>query len=163
MKKLKDILVCLLILALALAVSYFFGRRDGWRAAEEGMHSEIIRDTVVRYDTIVRLKPVPVVERVVDSIMVPVPVTEHDTVLISLPRTEREYRDSTYFALVSGFSPSLDRIEVYPKTVTISEIETRWKEAPRWSFGVSAGLTVCYGFRGLNAGAGATAGVTYRF
>jgi len=153
------------IVAVTVATAYFFGRRDGKRAAESGT-TEVVRDTLVRTDTVFFEKPVPVAKRVVDTLFVPVEI--HDTTfIVTLPKTVREYRDSTYHAVVSGYEPNLDRIEVFQKTVTISKIETRVKEASKWSFGVDVGPTVGYGFTPAGAqpflGVGMTVGLQYRF
>ena len=154
------------IVAAGIAAAYFFGRRDGRRAAESATTTHIIRDTLVRTDTVILEKPVPVAQRIVDTLRVPFAV--HDTTfVVTLPKTVREYRDSTYHAVISGYEPNLDRIEVFQKTVTISTIETRLKEASKWSFGVGVGPTVGYGFTPAGAqpflGVGMTVGVQYRF
>jgi hypothetical protein len=45
-----------------------------------------------------------------------------------------------YYAKVSGYDPSLDYIEVYPKTTTISKIETTTLKPSPWRYGVTVGL-----------------------
>ena len=123
MKKIwTDIIGVAVLVALFLAFN-FASYRKGFRKGEnEAMQSVIIlRDTTVRVDTFTRWKPVYLTQRVVDSIPYPVQLPgTHDTVLVSLPRTEREYGDSTYYAVVSGVEPSLDRIDVYQKTQYIN-------------------------------------------
>ena len=61
-----------------------------------------------------------------------------DSVTISLPITQKVYRDSSYTAYVSGFDARLDSITIYNKVVTI----TRQKKPPRFNVGIQAG----YGF-----------------
>lgn len=77
-------------------------------------------DTLVIRDSIKVIEPVFVKEYVDAPIYIPVVDTlliEHnDTTYISLPHTVREYRDSSYFARVSGYDPRLEEIEVYYNT-----------------------------------------------
>ncbi len=64
----------------------------------------------------------------------------HDSVYVYLPTETKLYQDSLYSAQVSGVQPSLDWIDVYPKTkiVTISDkIRT-----PKWGIGVTLGYGV---------------------
>jgi hypothetical protein len=50
-------------------------------------------------------------------------VVVNDTVFLSVHREFKEYRGASYFARVSGYSPSLDYIEVYPETKVITNTE----------------------------------------
>lgn len=79
---------------------------------------------------------------------------------IPVPVEVKTYADSTYRAQVSGYRPSLDWIEVYQKTTTITQYIDH--PAPRWSFGVTAGLGVVWSGE-LRIGPGVVAGVSYRF
>lgn len=98
---------------------YHKGRVKGRSEAIESI--TFVHDTTTVYDTITRLKPVYLTSTVVDSIPYPVPVPgTTDTIYASLPRTEREYGDSTYHAIVSGVNPSLDRIDIFRKTQYIN-------------------------------------------
>ena len=135
---------------------------------------EETRDTVtvvkVKVDTLFREKPVPVKEyliryarvaRVNDSLK-----TEHETddVLsysgnsnategtsaeptFTIPISQKEYKDSTYHAWVSGYMASLDSIEVYQKNILTTQTITEWRKPPRLSFGITGG----YGY-GLGSG-----------
>lgn len=97
-------------------------------------------DTLVVHDTITAYKPVPFNVYVVDTVWYEVPVYGgRDTVYLPLPREVKEYRDSSYRAVVSGIRPSLDTIDVYQRTVTISKTETVYVEPSRWSIGIQAG------------------------
>lgn len=118
----KHIIPMLLLVALFIALNYA-SYRGGYKKGENNAIETIIErvDTLTLYDTITRLKPVYLTERVVDSIpyFVQLPAT-HDTVLVSLPRTEREYGDSTYYAVVAGVEPELKRIDIFQKTQYIN-------------------------------------------
>ncbi len=60
-----------------------------------------------------------------------------DSVSVQISITQKVYEDSTYRAYVSGFSPNLDSIFVYPKReiITIKEAV----KPKRWSVGIQAG------------------------
>lgn len=103
---------------------------------------DVKTDTVVVYhtDTVTAYKPVPFNVYVVDTMWVPVTVHERDTVWAQLPREAKVYEDSTYRAVVSGFRPSLDTISVFRRTETITVTNNIRVPAPRWSWGVQAGV-----------------------
>lgn len=99
-------------------------------------------DTTYIHDTLRVTEPVFVASKPIhDSIPVPVPypVAVHDT--LYLPKEQKYYADSTYKAWVSGVSPKLDSIYVFPttkiltKTVSIPEYRKQ-----RLNFGVQAGV-----------------------
>lgn len=111
-----------IIIALAVIASlasYHKGYINGKKKAVETIIVQ--RDTIHQFDTITRLKPVYLTSTVVDSIPYPVPVPgTTDTIYANLPRTEREYGDSTYYALVAGVEPELKRIDIFRKTEYIN-------------------------------------------
>lgn len=119
----------------------------------------IERDTcyITRVDTFTRVEPRPYRVYVTDTMRVQVVTEKHDTIWAELPREVKEYRDTSYYAKVSGFSPSLDAIEVYQRTKTIT-ITERVKPS-RWGVGISAGYGV--GASGLTPYIGV--GVNYNF
>lgn len=127
-------------------------------AKVERAPGEVIRDSIIRIDTIRDTVPVPVYVRVVDSVPVPVVIpilgdTVRDT--IYLPITQKVYRDSLYTAYVSGYRAKLDSIEVYGRTNTITIRERA--RLSRWGLGVQAG----YGWVGNRAGPYVGVGVSY--
>lgn len=63
---------------------------------------------------------------------------DSDSVTISLPITQKVYRDSTYTAYVSGFDAKLDSISVYSKMITV----TKREPPPAFTFGVQAGYGI---------------------
>ena len=100
-------------------------------------------DTMVVRDTIIREKPSYRTEYVFvrDSVRVQV----HDTLYISLPRQMRVYEDSLYRAEVSGYEPSLDRIEIYAPTRVVTKTEQQVvhvKKPSRWGMGVQVGYGI---------------------
>lgn len=116
-KKIVPIIIALLVFAL------------GWRFGsmlERAKFPDITERTDTTYvrDTIVRDSLVPV--EVIKWKTVPEYLAVHDTtfvvdsIFVDVPMEKRIYQeDSVYYAVVSGFHPSLDTLKVYRETVTI--------------------------------------------
>lgn len=100
------------VFTAALVIGYSAGRKRP-RIVVEYQH-----DTLTRFDTLRVLQPVPVAVTVKDTLLLPVPVpVEHtDTLWMPIPMEQKTYEDSTYKAVISGYRPSLDFLEVYNKT-----------------------------------------------
>ena len=141
MEEFKKILILAGIVSLLLGLSvlsYRIGLHRGNRMAQEGLKPQI--DTIYRTDTLRLQKPVYLTSRIVDTVKVPVIVREQhtDTVYVSLPREERVYQDSSYRAVISGYRPSLDTIDVYQRTVTVDRLQVV-KARTHWGLGITAG------------------------
>lgn len=105
-------------------------------------------DTCIVYDTIKYFQPVPKDSVVVRYVTATLPAVQHidtvtvfDSVQVEIPITQKEYKDSTYHAFVSGYMPSLDSIMVYPRTIYVNNTTTS-KYIPktkRWGIGLQAG------------------------
>lgn len=138
----KNIFIWLFIL-IALANAFLIGRRVGKQGQEETIITQV--DTLVIRDTIRINEPVIVERRVVDTMTIEVPdyLVVHDTAYVNLPREEVEYRDSSYRAIISGFLPRLEEIEIYrqDRVVTIETTRTI-KERSHWGLGVQAGAGI---------------------
>lgn len=164
MKIIKLFAIMIIAIIVVIIGSYHLGYQIGMRHAPERVVTTC--DTLIRVDTIVHEKPVYVRQKVVDTMLVAVRDTLRlsDTTYIALPRTEKVYADSTYKAIISGYRPTLDYIEVYPRTVTISTTETVYRNISRWSLGISAGPGALLDFQGkAHYGVGAVIGLSYRF
>lgn len=100
----------------------------------------IQRDTI--RDTIRHPYPVAVISEIVVDNPISIPVEKlvfiGDSLI--LERERKTYKDSTYKAVVSGFQPSLDYIEVYQKTIT--NTITKTVRPQRWGVGVSMGYGI---------------------
>lgn len=157
--------VCIAVVAASVVGSFGVGYHYGHRSATTGTNSVIVRrDTLIHRDTVIFERPIFKTQFVTDTLIVAVVDTLRDTVFVELPRTTRIYEDTDYRAQVSGYEPTLDRIEVFPKTVTVTETEIRTNEASKWSFGVGIGPGVLLDFKGQpHVGIAATVGVNYRF
>lgn len=100
-------------------------------------------DTLIVRDTITR--ETPVFSRVYVRDTIYLTLTERDTTYIALPREIKVYEDSLYRAEISGYEPSLDRIDIYAPvrtiTKTVTRVETVRKKTP-WGVGVQVGYGI---------------------
>ena len=89
--------------------------------------TEKVTDTLVVRDTHIIEKPVLVERTYYDSLYVAVRDTIRikDSVFVALPMEKKIYKGEDYLAEISGYKPSLDRIEVYPKNTIITETITQ--------------------------------------
>lgn len=129
---------------VATAIAFFGGRK--YESHFKGCRTDLKTDTlvVVHTDTINQFYPVEIARYVYDTIRVavaPDTIRVRDTIYMSLPVERVTYQDTTYKAVVSGYHPRLDTIEVYQREriVTITE------RAPvkRWGVGAMVGYGVC--------------------
>lgn len=135
------VMVALLILVFALG--YFTGRdvtergesvdtlvvRDTLRIPSEVLQTQVVTQEVVRYKYV----PLMLTDTVVKTDTV---VRVEDGVAV-IPISMKTYTDSsTYKAVVSGYDPRLESIEVYQENTVI----TRTLESPRWSICVQGGV-----------------------
>ena len=132
------------VIALALiAVAFLLGRRS--------VKPEIVEihttDTVAVHDTVRETVPVPKVRYLtrVDTVLLPVP---GDTVEVPVlvPISRNVYEGEDYRAVVSGFRASLDTLDIFRKTQTVTNTVVQRGEVPgkpkRWGIGVSAGYAL---------------------
>lgn len=132
------------VIALALiAVAFLLGRRS--------VKPEIVeihrKDTVVVRDTVRETVLVPKVRYLtrVDTVLLPVP---GDTVEVPVlvPISRKVYEGEDYRAVVSGFRASLDTLDIFRKTQTVTNTVVQRVEVPgkpkRWGIGVSAGYAL---------------------
>lgn len=116
----KDIIIAVLILALGFVL--------GLLCRTEHFRDEVkmIKDTLVVVDTHIVEKPVTikVTTEKISLVAVHDTIVVNDTVYVPIPIEKKTYKGEDYFAEISGYKANLDRIEVYPKTTTISKTET---------------------------------------
>ena len=107
----------------------------------------LIRDTIRVSGPKETAKPRPTH----DTLYVPVTDTlllaKTDTLYLPLPREQREYGDTTYRAWVSGVSPRLDSILVFPTTTIITKPTPVFKRQ-KWGIGVQGGVGAVQPFKG---------------
>lgn len=136
----------------------------GWCARSSDIQGNaIISDTVKSITTRTEYKR--------DTLLVPYPIPyitqfTGDSIKVGehlVPKEQKMYRDSDYTAWISGVSPTLDSIAVYPKTVYLTNdiyhTITKYKASKKWGLGIIAGYGI--GKNGLSPYVGI--GISYRF
>lgn len=149
------------VIALALiAVAFLLGRRS--------VKPEIVEihrtDTMWMRDTVRETVLVPKIRYLtrVDTVLLLVP---GDTVKVPVlvPISRKVYEGEDYRAVVSGFRASLDTLDIFRKTQTVTNTVVQRVEVPgkpkRWGIGVSAGYALTP--QGMKPYIGA--GVQYNF
>ena len=124
-----------------------------------------VRDTIkkISYDTIFVDRPIAYKVKEIKHDTVRITDVKHDSIDVILPLIQKEYRDSTYSAWVSGYQDvNLDSIEIYQKNI-FTEINntkyvTKYKNRP---FGFSIGLGVTYSPVSNKIEPGVFLGITY--
>lgn len=125
----------------------------GWLRPRKAVPAETVRDTLIVRDTLRDTVPRPVLVRFDhwDTLRVAVRTTDtlRDSVYIPvpIPIERKEYRTDDYRAIVSGYRPRLDLMEVYRKTrtVTVTKEPKRWGIGPTAGFGIPGGWYVGIG------------------
>ena len=105
-----------------------------------------VKDTIekISHDTIFVDRPIAYKVKEIKHDTVRITDIKHDSVDVILPIIQKEYRDSTYSAWVSGYQDvNLDSIEVYQKNI-FTEINntkyvTKYKNK-HWHIGPSVGV-----------------------
>lgn len=154
MKRLKDILLCVLLTTL---VGFILWNRG--KVLQAG-HKDgtTVPDTVrvVVYDTLTYYQPIPVDSTVIHHITEKLPVSENreeadddpdtsaghktDSVEVQIPVTRKIYEDSTYRAVISGYRINLEEMTVYPRREIV--IVNNRPKPKRWSVGIQAGYGI---------------------
>lgn len=138
-------LIILTVLLLGAGLGGFFLGRTSTMPRIEGESVRV--DTLYVHDTITRETPVFTRVYVRDSIFVTVRDTLHRTDTVWLPREVKVYEDERYRAEVSGYQPSLDRIDIFVKDRIVTQDKTQVvtvKRNARWGIGIQAGYGATY-------------------
>lgn len=132
----------LLLFNIVNAIGYFVNEHKNAHSSE----MKVKVDTLFVYDTIFVEKPVIKKVEIIDTIRMPVPITDtlmlHDTVLVYLPIEQRQYSDPRYTAWVSGYRPQLDSIRIYQQTEYITKEIKMVTKPKRWGLGLQTGYGV---------------------
>ena len=112
--------ILLLVAALVVAISVLSWRL-GYRSAVAESIETPKADTLIVRDTVTVEYPVPILTTITDTLLVAYPdiVIIHDTTFVQLPKERKEYSGKDYRAVVSGYQPSLDLIQVFPETKVV--------------------------------------------
>lgn len=135
----KPVWVLVLVAALVAAVSVLSWRL-GYRAA--GSATTTPPDTLIVRDTVTVECPVPILTTIIDTFLVAYPdiLVIRDTTFVQLPKERKEYSGKDYRAVVSGYQPSLDLIQVFPETKTVTKtISVPSRKRSHWSIALHAG------------------------
>ena len=132
-----------------LVVAYVLGRV----LPKEPEPCRIVRDTVTVRDTVRDSIPKPFVVRFDhwDTLYIPLYITDtlrlSDSVLLPIPIERKEYRTDDYRAVISGYKPNLDVMEVFRKTqtITVTPKARRWGVGPQIGVGYPGGWYVGVG------------------
>lgn len=176
MKKAVAILAIIFVVILCSVIGYKIGYYRGRKHPISAVNNKT--DTLIVYRT---YSGENALKSKVDfkkwDIVVPTVLYCHDTTetekpvivykdgepLVKVPLSEHFFQsdDKRLRVWTTGYNVTLDRWEYDAPTTTI----TKTKEAPRFSFGVSAGLGVQYGVfsRKVDFGPSVLVGVSYRF
>ena len=141
------------ILLFACCIVSFLGGYDF--ASKHCYNVRTVTDTIVKRDTITSIpdtvyRTVALGEKTV-KVVIHDTLCKTDTVTVSLPFVQKQYKDSSYSAWISGYEPSLDSIRVFPKTTIIRESKVVRQKDRRWGvfggvgIGVSDRITPCVG------------------
>ena len=141
------------ILLIACCIISFLGGYDF--ASKHCYNVRTVTDTIIERETITAIpdtvyRTVALGEKTV-KVVVHDTLCKTDTVTISLPFVQKQYKDSSYSAWISGYEPSLDSIRVFPKTTIIRESKVVRQKDRRWGvfggigIGVSDRITPCVG------------------
>ena len=141
------------ILLIACCIISFLGGYD--YASKHCYNVSTVTDTIVKRDTITSnpdtvYRTVALGEKTV-KVVIHDTLCKTDTVTVSLPFVQKQYKDSSYSAWISGYEPSLDSIRVFPKTTIIRESKVVRQKDRRWGvfggvgIGVSDRITPCVG------------------
>ena len=156
------IIICwLLLLAFVGLGCYSIGKRMA------PIQRDTLTTVVTVRDTITQYKPEYITKEVIRKELVEVTdtITIHDTTYIVLPFERREYRDSNYFAVVTGFRPELEQISVFPETKYVTKIVTQTVQSnpTRFGIGVQVGFGASYGIISKQMDCGPYIGIGFSY
>ena len=124
------------LIIAALALLLIISRRNDASSVNKDADTITITNTVrkIQVDTMYILSPQPYLAWIDNS------DTIHASDTCYHLREYKEYRDSSYYAKISGVAPRLDEIRVYPRTIYQTEYIYRdiVQKNKRWGLGLSA-------------------------
>lgn len=130
---------------LLWSLGIFFAGRNTARKPDSAPFLPVV-DTLLVRDTITLEKPVYITREQVRTEYIPVldTIRIHDTLFAPVTIEKRVYEDSLYRAEVSGYAPSLDRIEIYQQKQIVTQfVPVKEVDRKRWGIGVQAGYGAC--------------------
>ena len=138
--------ILLLVAALVAAVSVLSWRL-GYRTAVAESIETPKADTLIVRDTVTVEYPVPILTTITETLLVAYPdiVIIHDTTFVQLPKERKEYSGKDYRAVVSGYQPSLDLIQVFPETKVVTRtISVPSRKRSHFALSLQAGYGITF-------------------
>ena len=138
--------ILLLVAALVVTVSVLSWRL-GYRSAVAEAIETPKADTLIIRDTVTVETPVPILTTITDTLLVAYPdiVIIHDTTFVQLPKERKEYSGKDYRAVVSGYQPSLDLIQVFPETKVVPRtISVPSRKRSHFALSLQAGYGITF-------------------
>ena len=142
MKTLPWILICLLLGVVVWMQCNSHEPQTRYVKGDTVRIRDTIRDTIP--------KPAKETPKRTDTVYLPILIDtatdrtiEGDSVPVVIPITSKEYKTDDYRAVVSGYNPSLDFMEMYrdKEIITLPLIQKR----NRWGFGLQVGYGIPLG------------------
>lgn len=126
------------------ALMLIVGIVGGWlcRGVRSDKAEPVIQtDTIIKVDIVREAYPIEISKEVVrkEYVIVRDTVRIKDTLYLSLPMERRVYGSDDFYAEVTGYKPSLDYIEVFPKTKIITERIVERRKMNSLSAGIELG------------------------
>lgn len=129
-------------MVLAILLAFAAGRATS-RGEDEGEPVATKVDTLLVHDTVRVTEARYITRRVVDSVAVPVPVTDtlrlRDTLYVYLEREQVAWEDSLARVYASGIRPQVDSVIHFRRDMVVTK-EVPVVRKTRWGVGVQAGV-----------------------
>lgn len=140
----RSVLPYVVLLILGIVIGWLY--RDNYHHKAESI---VQRDTIIYRDTVRQFVPVEKKVKETETIFVEVSDTIRikDTLFVALPFEKKFYKEDDYYAEVSGYKCTLDYIEVYPKTITLTTTETIVPKFKKNSFSIGVEASYSDAFR----------------
>lgn len=139
MKK-QNILISILIFISVLLLLNLINAQPKEKVVEK-----IKIEYIVKYDTIIKEKPIPINKYIYKTIRDTVFVNNSPTIA-DIPIERKIYQDDDYRAVISGYKPNIDTLQIFRKDsliyTTIERERTIIRDYSRWTLGVSGGYAI---------------------
>ena len=139
MKK-QNILISILVIISVLLLLNLINAQPKEKVVEK-----IKIEYIVKYDTIIKEKPIPINNYIYKTIRDTVFVNNSPTIA-DIPIERKIYQDDDYRAVISGYKPNIDTLQIFRKDsliyTTIERERTIIRDYSRWTLGVSGGYAI---------------------
>jgi len=152
-------ILCLFIVINALSQKNKLNRKYSQLQAKYEELLNAPKDTtyITTIDTLTEVKPVYITKRIVEKDSIIVRDTIKDVEIV-VPREEKVYASDDYRAVISGYQPRLDTMQVYKTTIT-ETVTKHITHTRNRRFGIGVGIGASYD--GKKVRPAITAGVQY--